>query len=374
MRIAILGTRGIPSQYGGFEKCAERIALCLAERGHEVVVYNSHNHANQKVLWNGIRIVHIHDPEFKFGGLGRLIFDYKCMGDLKKQNCDIILQFGYRSSMLWGFKMPRYISLVTNMGGLEWSRSKYGFLSSKLVILAEKLAVYNCDNLISDSLGIQSYLLKKFRKISQYIPYGADIFNDPNEAALEKFKVLRFKFDLFIGSLEVENSLEIILDGVVKAQADRDFLVVGNCLTKNGKILTNKYKKYANIKFLGGIYDEKELNNLRYFSNLYFHGQTLGKASPLLLEAMGCRSLISANDNIFNRSILGNDALYFQTVEDITQQMKAAYRENPEHNHYLNNNAFKIKNYYSWKNIGERYEQYFYDIMKNNFSNHHDSV
>jgi len=60
MRIAILGTRGISSQYGGFEKCAEQIALCLAERGHEVVVYNSHNHANQKVLWNGIRIVHIH--------------------------------------------------------------------------------------------------------------------------------------------------------------------------------------------------------------------------------------------------------------------------------------------------------------------------
>ncbi len=374
MRIAILGTRGIPSQYGGFEKCAEHIALCLAERGHEVVVYNSHNHANQKVLWNGIRIVHIHDPEFKFGGLGRLVYDYKCIGDLKKQNCDIILQFGYRSSMLWRFKMPRDTKLVTNMGGLEWGRSKYGFLASKLVILTEKLAVYDCANLISDSLGIQSYLLKKFGKISQYIPYGAYIFNDPDEAALEKFKVLRFKFDLFIGSLEVENSLEIILDGVVKAQAGRDFLVVGDRLTKNGKILTNKYKKYANIKFVGGIYDEKELNNLRYFSNLYFHGQTLGKTNLLLLEAMGCRSLISANDNIFNRSILGNDALYFQTVEDVTQQIGANHRENPEHNQYLDNNVFKIRNYYSWKNIGERYERYFYDLMKNDLFNNDDSI
>ncbi|MCZ4244156.1 DUF1972 domain-containing protein [Pedobacter punctiformis] len=370
MRIAILGTRGIPSQYGGFEKCAEHIALSLVERGHEVIMYNSHNHANQKVLWNGVKIVHIYDPEFKLGSLGRFIYDYRCISDLKNQNCDIILQFGYRSSPVWKIIMPKNVSLVTNMGGLEWKRSKYGPLLRKFIHLAEKLAVYNCDNLISDSLGIQSYLLKKFEKISQYIPYGAYIFNDPDEKILADFQLSKYKYDLFIGSLEPENSLEIILDGVVKAQVDRDFLVVGNRLTRNGKFLQNKYRKYANIKFLGSIYDDKGLNNLRYFSNLYFHGHTLGGTHPLLLEAMACRSLISANDNEFNRFIVGNDAMYFQTVEDITKQMLAKGKESQEYSYYLDNNAFKIKNYYSWKNIGERYERYFYDLIKNEFIQH----
>lgn len=363
MRIAILGTRGIPSQYGGFEKCAEHIALSLVERGHEVTVYNSHNHANQKESWNGVEIVHIHDPEFKLGIFGRFIYDYRCIRDLKNKQIDIILQFGYRSSPVWRFKMPKDVSLVTNMGGIEWKRAKYGCFLKKLIVLTERLAAFNCDHLIADSLGIQSYLFKKFGKVSQYIPYGACIFDDADERVLSDFDVLKYKYDLFIGGLEPENSLEIILDGVVKAQMERDFLVIGNRLTGYGKFLKNKYRKHKNIKFLGGIYDDKALNNLRYFSNLYFHGHTLGGTNPLLLQAMACRSLVSVHNNDFNRFIVGSDALYFQTAEDITQQMKAKGKDSQAYNQYLENNVIKIKKYYSWDHIGERYERYFYGVL-----------
>ncbi|MFC4210390.1 DUF1972 domain-containing protein [Pedobacter lithocola] len=367
MRIAILGTRGIPSQYGGFEKCAEHIAVSLAERGHEVIVYNSHNHANQKEFWKGIKIIHIDDPEFKLGSFGRFLYDYRCLTDLKNHKCDIILQLGYRSSPVWKFKMPKEAILVTIMGGLEWKRTKYNLFLRKFIVFAEKLAVSYCDNLIADSLGIQSYLLKKFHKHSQYIPYGADIFNNTDEKILAKFQVLEFKYDLFIGSLEPENSLEMILDGVIKAQLDRDFLVVGNHLTKNGNHLKNKYQKYAKIKFLGGIYDDTSLNNLRYYSNLYYIVQTSGGTNSLLLNAMACRCLISAQDNEFNRLILGMDALYFNTVDDITLQMIASKKESHIFKDRLDNNVFKIENYHSWKNIGERYEYYFCDLIKNEF-------
>ncbi|MBC6112073.1 DUF1972 domain-containing protein [Pedobacter fastidiosus] len=374
MRIAILGTRGIPSQYGGFEKCAEHIALSLVKRGHEVIVYNSHNHFNQRTEWNGVKIVHIHDPEFKLSTFGRFVYDYRCIKDLKKQNCDIALQLGYRSSPIWGFTIPKNLNLVTNMGGLEWKRPKYGRILRQLIVLAEKWAVDNCHHLISDSLGIQQYLEEKFNKTSEYIPYGANIFNDPDERVLKDFHVSKYKYDLFIGNLEPENNLEMILAGVVKAKTNRDFLIVGNHLISNGKYLKNKFKKHLNIKFLGGIYDGKGLNNLRYYSNLYFHGHSLGGTNPLLLEAMACGSLISANYNKFNKYIAGDDAMYFHTADDVAAQMMGPGKESQVYNYYLDNNNFKIRNDYSWAKIGERYERYFYEIIKKEFVAHHSIV
>lgn len=367
MRIAILGTRGIPSQYGGFEKSAEHIALSLVKRGHEVIVYNSHNHFNQQVKWNGVKIVHIHDPEYKLNTFGRFVYDFRCINDLKRQNCDIALQLGYRSSPIWRFKIPKNLNLVTNMGGLEWQRPKYGRMLKQLIVLAEKWAVDYCDHLISDSLAIKNYLAEKFNKTSYYIPYGAYAFNDPDERVLKDFHVLKYKYDLFIGNLEPENNLEMILEGVVKSKTNRDFLIVGNHLISNGKYLKNKFIKHPNIKFLGGIYDGKGLNNLRYYSNLYFHGHSLGGTNPLLLEAMACRSLISANDNQFNRYITGADAMYFKTADDVALQMTGPGKESFIYNNFLDNNAHKIENDYSWDKIGERYDRYFSGLIKKDF-------
>ncbi len=123
------------------------------------------------------------------------------------------------------------------------------------------------DYLISDSIGIQSYIKEKYDKDSTYIPYGADKFTNADELILDDYFVTPYNYDLLIARLEPENSIEMILDGVVMADQYRPFLVIGNHNTKFGAYLKEKYKDFQNIEFLGGIYNISKLNNLRYHAN-----------------------------------------------------------------------------------------------------------
>ncbi|WP_421940324.1 DUF1972 domain-containing protein [Pedobacter sp.] len=362
MQIAILGTRGIPNHYGGFEQFAEYLALGLVERGHEVIVYNSHNHPYQEKIWNGVKLIHVFDPEFKLGTIGQFIYDFNCIRDLKKHHLDIILQLGYTSSSIWYKFLPKNPILTTNMDGLEWKRTKFGKSVRKFLLFAEKLAVKSSDHLISDSIGIQKYINEKYNVHSTYIPYGAHLFNHPNENKLDGYSVSKYQYNMLVARLEPENSIEVILDGMAKSTTDKPFLVIGKHQTKYGNYLKDKYKSCNKIRFVGGVYDLDTLNNLRYFSNLYFHGHTVGGTNPSLLEAMASSSLISANDNDFNRYILGDDALYFTSSDEITEQLNHTDKSSRKYLDLVINNNLKIKEQFSWKKIIDQYEDHFIAI------------
>jgi len=366
MRLAILGTRGIPNHYGGFEQCAEYLALGLVAKGFEVLVYNSHNHPYQENSWKGVQIVHCYDPEYKWGTAGQFVYDLNCIRDLRKRNFDVILQLGYTSSSVWGWLLPRKNSIVTtNMDGLEWKRTKYSVKVKKFLLYAEKLGVKYSDYLISDSIGIQDYLQDKYKKDSTFIPYGADLFLTPEEAILKNYDVTAYNYDMLIARLEPENSIEVILDGVVKANNGRPFLVIGKHQTKYGEYLKDKFSEQKNIRFIGGIYDINILNNLRYYSNVYFHGHTVGGTNPSLLEAMSSNSLICANDNPFNKYILGDDALYFLTADEVATVIISTDKNAADNKLKLVNNSNKITNVYSWDIIVNQYAEHLNEIYNN---------
>lgn len=369
MKISIIGTRGIPNHYGGFEQCAEYLALGLVKRGFEVIVYNSHNHPYQEKEWNGVQIIHCYDPENKMGTAGQFIYDLNCILNVRKQNCDIILQLGYTSNSVWGWLLPKKPIITTNMDGLEWKRTKYNHIIKKFLQYAESLAVKNSDYLISDSIGIKNYLLEKYGVSSTFIAYGAILFHNNNVVAVERYNLHPYQYDMLIARLEPENSIEIILDGVKKANLTRAFLVIGNHNTPYGNYLKAKYSAYSQIQFLGGIYDIEVLNNLRYYSNIYFHGHTVGGTNPSLLEAMASNSLICANDNHFNRYILGNDAVYFKDESDVSEHLSTVEYATKRFQLMLNNNKMKIINTYDWEIIIDQYSDHFfeiYNLSKNN--------
>ena len=189
MKIAILGTRGVPNYYGGFEQFAEFFSVYLVEKGHEVYVYNSHNHPFQEKTFNGVNIIHQHDPEYKYGTFGQFIYDYNCIMDSRKRNFDIILQLGYTSNSIWFFLLPKKSIIITNMDGLEWKRTKYSKPVQQFLKFAERLAAISSDYLVSDSLGIKTFLQNKYKKQSTYIAYGAHCFTTPNEEIIKQYKV-----------------------------------------------------------------------------------------------------------------------------------------------------------------------------------------
>lgn len=363
MNIAIIGTRGIPNHYGGFEQFAEFVSVGLVKNGHEVTVYNSHTHPYQETTWNGVKIVHCKDLENKLGTAGQFFYDLNCILDTRKKNFDIILQLGYTSSSVWGKLLPRKKSkIITNMDGLEWKRSKYSKKVRNFLLYAEKLGVKHSDHLISDSLGIQAYLQEKYKINSTYIPYGSNIFDNPEKIILEKYKVSEYQYNMLIARLEPENSIEIILDGVTLSKNKIPFLVVGNHETKFGEYLKSKFKNDSQIIFVGGVYDINALNNLRFFSSIYFHGHTVGGTNPSLLEAMGSSALICAHKNIFNESIIGSDGIYFQNPEDVAHSINTIKKENYETS--INNNLNKINTTYSWEMITNQYLECFKKIKK----------
>ncbi len=354
LKIGILGSRGIPNRYGGYEQCAEYLSVGLADKGHEVYVYNSSNHEYKGSNWKGVQLIHCNDPENKLGTIGQFIYDWNCISDARKRDFDIILQLGYTSSSIWYWRWPKTINIV-NMDGLEWKRSKYSKPVQKFLKYAEKLAANNADILIADSTGIQQHLKNAYNKTSFYIPYGSEIFTDPNESGLKKYALIPFHYNLLIARMEPENNIEMIIQASIKSRKEQPLVIVGSTKNKYGVYLQQKYKESKKIQFIGGVYDKNVINNLRYFSRIYFHGHSVGGTNPSLLEAMGCKALIAAHDNIFNKAILVDNAFYFSNVEQCTAIIKAvenrmAFKE------MIDNNFAKIKTVYTWESITTQYE------------------
>lgn len=364
MKIGILGTRGIPNYHGGFEQFAEFFASFLAEKGHEVFVYSSHTHPYQKDMFRGAHIIHCKDPEEKMGTVGQFFYDLNCILDARKRKFDILLQLGYTSNSVWHWLLPSKPIIVTNMDGLEWKRSKYNKWVRKFLKHAEKWAVNSSDYLISDSIGIQDYLRRTYHKESKFIAYGAELFKSPTTEVLKSYDVTPNGYNMLIARMEPENNIETILDGVVKAKTDVPFLVVGkHDVNEFGVYLTEKFKDYPQIRFVGGIYNLDDLNNLRYYSRLYFHGHSVGGTNPSLLEAMASNALIIAHKNEFNKNILTDDAFYFETVDEIANYIDKIEGKN-QYAQFLKNNDRKIKEEFSWEHINQQYLDYFHKVYE----------
>jgi glycosyltransferase involved in cell wall biosynthesis len=365
MKIGIIGTRGIPNHYGGFEQFAEYLSTYLVNENCEVYVYNSSNHPYKEKIFKGVHIVHCNDPEKKMGTIGQFVYDMNCILDTRKRDLDIILQLGYTSSSIWSFLFPKGPLIITNMDGLEWKRSKYNYFVRRFLSYAERLAIKHSDYLISDSEGIKIYIDDKYNKNSKFIAYGSNVVSTVDETLLEKFNLKKLKFHMLIARIEPENNIETILDGVVLSKIKTPFLVIGD-YTKNsfGKRIKEKYEDYKHIIFLGSIYNREELNCLRHCCNLYFHGHSVGGTNPSLLEAMGSGSLIIAHNNIFNKAVLKEDGFYFYTPEDVSFYLKNKNKENESLK--VENNKLKIKDEYDINKINNTYFTYFHECLSKN--------
>ena len=360
MKLAVLGTRGVPNHYGGFEQFAQYLSEEFVKKGHEVYVYNSHNHLYQELEWHGVKIIHCKNPEHIIGTVGQFIYDLNCILDSRKRDFDVILQLGYTSSSIWNWLFPKNTKIVTNMDGLEWRRSKYSKPVQNFLLFAERLAVKSSHFLISDSTGIQSYLQDKYSVDSKYIPYGANLVSNTDDSFLTDLNLEKGSYNILISRMEPENNIDTILEGFLNSDTDKKFLVIGNTENRYGKKIKNKFKD-DRIVYLGYISEIEKLNILRKNSHLYFHGHTVGGTNPSLLEAMSSSSLICAHNNEFNKAILGKDAFYFNCNKCITSLLN---RENlEERDLFVSNNIQKIKNQYSWEKILKEYE----DFLKSTF-------
>ena len=363
MKIAILGSRGIPNHYGGFEQFASHVSEGLVSQGMEVSVYCTHDHPYQKPDWQGVQLIHIYNPETSLGAFGQFLYDLLCILDARKRHFDVILQLGYTSSSVWHRLLPKGSAIVTNMDGLEWSRIKYSRPVRQFLRYAEKLAVTSSHHLISDSKVIQEYLRETYQAESSFIPYGADILTTPDPSLLEKFQVEKRGYYLVIARIQQDAHLEEILESVNRADTPYPLLVVGKADHYYGKMLQSRFRSNR-IRFLGGIFDQQTLNQLRYHCRIYFHGHSSGGTNPSLLEAMAASAPVCAHDNPFNRSVLDMNAAYFQSKEEISAILSSNQKEEfpPE---WISKNLDTIRSKYSWDQIIDAYSRLIRTLAHN---------
>ncbi|HEX6332914.1 MAG TPA: DUF1972 domain-containing protein, partial [Flavisolibacter sp.] len=300
LKIAILGTRGIPNHYGGFEQVTEQLATGLTAAGHQVTVYNSHNHPYRQREWKGVRIVHCYDPEYRIGTAGQFFYDRNCIRHAVRYQFDVILVMGYSSSSVWWRLLPSTATVIYNMDGLEWKRSKYLWPVRRFLKYAEKLAALHAHYHIADSMGIRDHLEKTYGIHAAYIPYGAEITRQEKPGILERMKVAPGGYFMLMARMEPENNVHLALEGFGRTNTTKKFIVTGNTGTRYGRRMLRKYSHDSRIIFTGPLFDQDELHTLRANAAVYFHGHSVGGTNPSLLEAMASRVFIAAHDNAFN--------------------------------------------------------------------------
>ncbi len=349
-KVAIIGTRGIPNEYGGFEQFVHYFAPYLAEKNVDVTVYSSHCHGYKKKEWKGVKLKHVWNPEKLFGPFGQFIYDFLSIMHCRGEKHDVILQLGYTSSSIWAFLLPKESKIVTNMDGLEWKRAKYGKNVQRFLKMAEKWAINSSDVLVADSKGIQKYLKDTFNKESVFIPYASNVYVKESSSTLDQFDLVPLEYNLVIARFEPENNIEMIIRGHLNAT--RKLCLIGNANNAFGLQLQKMHQN--SVMFLGPIYDQKVLNELRFNSNMYFHGHSVGGTNPSLLEAMACSCLVVAHKNDFNCAVLGEDALYFKTAQDIELLLKKKV-DKIGYTQFIASNLNKIRLNYSFYRIHQEY-------------------
>jgi glycosyltransferase involved in cell wall biosynthesis len=360
MKVAFVSTRGIPNHYGGLEEFAENVSIRLAKQGIEVIVYNPDFHPYRKNEFQGVKIRHIYSPEKKIGAGANFIYDFLSLRDALREQCDVILICGYTTAALsLLFLKPKKSVIITNIDGLEWKRSKHSVPVQKLTRWFEKIAVKKSSHVISDNMGIKEYVSEVYGIDSTFIAYAANPYPAGDLSLLSQFGLKPQQYFLLIGRLEPENNIEMILDGIAAAKDDTPVHLFAGTETSFAKYLMHKYKGERKIQFRGWLSGQQNLAVLRQHARLYFHGHSVGGTNPSLLEAMAAGAFIAAHDNVFNRYVLQEHALYFDTAASITSLIENLPSFETLRKRMAEANIRQIKEKYNWDKITEEYLELF---------------
>ena len=354
VKIAVLGSRGIPNRYGGFEEMAERVCPLWATAGHEVTVYTVNDHPEKLQELEGVHITHIFNPEKTLGLAGQFIYDFLCILDARRKNFDLILQLGYTTSGIWSFLWPRE-KTITNMDGLEHQRAKYKGLLANFLRWSERRAAKRSKLLVADNPMIADYL-KKYKTPCTTIAYGAEVVTTSNVQLLDKADLPTHNFVLHIGRVQPDNHIKEILEAA--KQSGTTLVAVGDYATPYGKKLHKAYSDCENIIFPGTIYDKAFVNSLRVQCDAYLHGHSAGGTNPALLEAMGCGAFVLAHSNPFNASVLGGLGGLWSGEEELAEMLQnLPNKEMIKEQGKLARE--RIKEHFNWPKIAQQYLEAF---------------
>lgn len=312
LSIAMIGTRGVPAAYGGFETAVEEVGRRLADRGHRVRVY-TRGSASRDREYLGMEIVHLPAlPQKQLETLSHTGFS--TMHALVNRRPDAAFVFNAANAPFLPLLRGRGIPIALHMDGLEWRRSKWGARGKAYYRWAEQFGVRTADALIADAPGIGDYYADQFNVPTELIRYGAPILEAAPEEGIRALGLEPGRYHLVVARFEPENHVLEIVEGFRRSSANHPLVVVGSApySADYTQAIRDAAREDPRIRFLGGVYDQDLLDALYLHAYTYAHGHSVGGTNPSLLRAMGAGTAVIAFDVPFNREVLADEAWFFE--------------------------------------------------------------
>ncbi len=319
-KLAIIGTVGLPANYGGFETLAERLVENLASQYDMTVYCTTHNVPKEKRIKKYKRASLKYIP-FKANGAQSIPYDTLSILHALFF-ADVLLILGVSGAWILPFvKLFTNKKIIISIDGIEWKRNKWSLPAKWYLWWAEKIAVKYSHFDISDNESIQDYTAMKYGSLSNVIEYGADhtLEVEPTQKDIEKYPFLTRPYAFKVCRIEPENHVHLILE-VFARYPNKPFVMVGNWKNSQyGEKLKIEYNQYEHIHLLDPIYDQRGLDLLRGNASLYVHGHSAGGTNPSLVEAMYLGLPIVSYGVSYNRTTTEGKAKYFKNAKELEQ-------------------------------------------------------
>jgi glycosyltransferase involved in cell wall biosynthesis len=351
--ISIIGTAGIPANYGGLETCAEQLVTHQSEKIIYTVYCSSNSYTNQLSHFKNSNLRYV---PINANGWQSIIYDYITIM-MAVYRGDTLLIMGVSGCSLLPFiKLLFKNKVIVNIDGLEWKRDKWNRLAKFILKTSEYFAVKYADCIVSDNKHIQNYVTENYSRESALIEYGGDNSLVISSIDNENFKELVpfDEYSVFTCRIEPENNIHLILEAFSKNKGT-NLVGIGNWKNSDyGKNLLTRYSENDNIILLDYISDQDLLNAIKQNSYLYIHGHSAGGTNPSLVEAMFLGLPIIAYDVPYNRETTENRALYFSSDTELQKLLAHLNRDSIQ----IISDAMKgiAEKRYRWEIIVSKYE------------------
>ncbi len=367
MKIAVIGIRGVPAKYGGFETFTEQLAPRLVEKGHRVTVYGRSNIIKDYRTgdyYKGVRLVILPTITHKY--LDTPVHTFLSVIHSLFHKFDVILICNAANS-IFSF-IPRLAGqkVVVNVDGIERRRKKWGLLGKLWYLIGEMLSCIFPNEVITDAKMIEKYYSRRYGKSSIVIPYGYNPKRISTKNALSKFGLKSEEYVLIVARLEPENCAHITISAFKKVKTKKKLVIIGDAP------YSSKYKKHLfsiaendkRIIFTGYIFGSGYLE-LQSNAYCYIHAGTVGGTPPALVEAMGFGNCVLVNGTSENKEVVSDCGIIYQknNIKDLSNKLQKVLDNKTLVNEYSKKAQLRAIRCYSWESVTEKYEKVFKTLM-----------
>ncbi len=359
MRLAILGTRGIPASYGGFETFAEHLSTRLVARGHEVTVYcRAHYVSPRQLEYHGVRLKVL--PTIRHKYFDTIIHTFLSTLRAAPSRFDAVLICNAANApfapILRCFGTP----VAINVDGLEHKRKKWNWLGRRYYLLAERLATILPNVTVTDAQVIHDYYLARYNASSRMIAYGSEVERRPDRDAVRKWRVEPNRYVLYVSRLEPENNAHLVIEAFKRVRTAYRLLVVGDAPYAHEYIedLRARARGDKRIIFTGFVFGQ-DYRALQQNAYCYVHATEVGGTHPALLEAMGFGNCVLTLATPENMEAVGEAGIPYADEHDLVVKLQRVLRDGSLVHAYRQRAQLRVRCYYDWERVVDQYEMLF---------------